>query len=91
MSSVRACLAEQPYGFRPDAVKGEKSVEIRGQVRDGAVAGVEESASRRPAEPDTIEDGAAIVGLEHAPRIGTSSNNLLRDSRSTRMTWGTTF
>jgi hypothetical protein len=62
-------------------VKGEKPVEIRRQVRDGAVAGVEESASRGPAEPDTIEDGAAIVGLDHAPRIGTSSNDWIRDSR----------
>jgi hypothetical protein len=62
-------------------VKGEESVEIPRQVRDGAVADVEERASRGPADPDTVEDGAAILGVDHAPRIGTSSRDRLRDSQ----------
>src|SRR3981189_3709269 len=59
MSSVRPCLPEQPHGLRPDAVKAEEAVEIRRQVCEGAVIGVEECASRGPADPDTVEDGAA--------------------------------
>jgi hypothetical protein len=82
MRSVRPCLPEQPHGLRPDAVKGEEAVEIRRQVR--AVTGVEERASRGPADPDTVEDGAAILGVDHAPRIGTSSRDWLRDSRRER-------
>ena len=81
MSSVRPCLSEQPHGLRPDAVKGEEAVEIRRQVCDGAVTGVEERASRGPADPDTVEDGAAILGVDHAPRIGIASSDGLRDSR----------
>jgi pimeloyl-ACP methyl ester carboxylesterase len=45
MRSVRPCLPEQPHSLGPDAVKGE-AVEIRRQVRDGAVTGVEERQSR---------------------------------------------
>jgi hypothetical protein len=63
------------------AVKGEGAIEIRRQVCDGAVTGVEERASRGPADPDTVEDGAAILGVDHAPRIGTSSSDWLRDAR----------
>ena len=81
MGSVRPCLPEQPHGLRPDAVKGEEAVEIRRQVRDGAVTGVEERASRGPADLDTVEGGAAILGVDHAPRIGTASSDWLRDSR----------
>ena len=81
MRSVRPCLPEQPYGRRPDAVKGEEAVEIRRQVCDGAVTGVDERASRGPADPDTVEDGAAILGVDHAPRIGNASSDWLRDSR----------
>jgi hypothetical protein len=62
-------------------VKGEEAVEIRGQVRDDAVTGIEERASRGPADPDTVEDGAAILGVDHAPRIGTTSSDWLGDSR----------
>jgi hypothetical protein len=80
IGSVRPCLPEQPHGLRPDAVKGEETVEIRRQVRDGAVTGVEERSSRRPADLDTVEDGAAILGVDHAPRIGSSSGDWLRDS-----------
>ncbi len=50
-------------------MKGEEAVD-GGQVRDGAVTGVEERASRGPTDPDTGEDGAAIGGIDHAPRIG---------------------
>jgi hypothetical protein len=32
-------------------------------------------------DPDTVEDGAAILGVDHAPRIGTASCDWLRDSR----------
>jgi hypothetical protein len=67
MSSVRPCLLERPHGLRPDTVKREEAVEIRGKVRDGEVTGV--------------EDGAAIVGVDHAPRIGTASSNWLSDAR----------
>jgi len=81
MSSVRPCLPEQPYDLRPDAVKGEEAVEIRRRVRDDAVTGIEERASRGPADSDTVEDGAAILGVDHAPRIGTASSDWLRDSR----------
>jgi hypothetical protein len=62
-------------------VKGEEAVEIRRQARDDAVTGVEERASRGPADPDAVEDGAAILGVDHAPRIGTASSDWLRDSR----------
>jgi hypothetical protein len=81
MNSVRPCLPEQPHGLRPDAVEGEEAVEIRRQVCDGAVTGVEERAGRGPADPDTVEDGAAILGVDHAPRIGTSSSDWHPDSR----------
>ena len=47
--------------LRPDAVKGE-----------GAVG---EPASRGAADPDTAEDGATIVGVNHAPRISTPSSD----------------
>src|SRR6478735_10951161 len=52
--SVRPRLPQQPHGLRPDAVKGGEPVEIGGQVVDGAVTGVEESACRGPADPDTV-------------------------------------
>lgn len=81
MSSVRPCLPEQPHGLRPDAVKGEEAVEVRRQVCDGAVTGVEERASRGPAYPDTVEDGPAILAVNHATRIGTASGDWARDSR----------
>jgi len=81
MSSVRPCLPEQSHSLRPDAVKGEEAVEIRRQVRDDAVTGIEERASRGPADLDTVEDGAAILGVDHAPRIGTTSSDWLGDSR----------
>jgi hypothetical protein len=81
MCSVRPCLPEQSRGLWPDAVKGEKAVQFRGQVRDDAVTGIEERASRGPADPDTVEDGAAILGGDHAPRIGTTSSDWLGDSR----------
>ena len=45
------------------------------------VTGVEERASCGPADPDTVEGGAAILGVDHAPRIGTASSDWLRDSR----------
>jgi hypothetical protein len=45
------------------------------------VSGVDERASCRPADPDTVEDGAAILGVDHAPRIGNASSDWLRDSR----------
>jgi hypothetical protein len=61
-------------------VKGEEAVEIRRQVRDDAVTGIEQRASRGPADSDTVEDGAAILGVDHAPRIGTASSDWLRDS-----------
>jgi hypothetical protein len=82
ISSVRPCLPEQPQGLRPDAVKGEESVEIRGQVCDSAVTGVAKRAGRGPADLDTVEDGSAILGVDHAPRIGIPRMNWLRDSRS---------
>jgi hypothetical protein len=75
--SVRPCLTEQSHGLRPDAVKGEEAVEIRRQVGDGAVTGVDERASRGPTDPDTVKVGAAILGV-HAPRIGTSSRDWLQ-------------
>ncbi|MDT5330980.1 MAG: hypothetical protein QOF31_2277, partial [Mycobacterium sp.] len=81
IGSVRPCLPEQLHGLRPGAVKGEEAVEIRRQVCDGAVTGVEQRASRGPADPDTVEDGTTILGVDHAPRIGTSSSDWLRDSR----------
>jgi hypothetical protein len=62
-------------------VKREEAVEIRGKVRDGEVTGVEERASRRPPDPDSVEDGAAILGFDHSPRIGTASSNWLSDAR----------
>src|SRR5258705_9027100 len=80
-SSVRPCLLEQAQGLRPDTVKREKAVEIRGKVRDGEVTGVEERAGRGPPDPDSVEDRAAIVGVDHAPRIGTASRNWLSDAR----------
>jgi hypothetical protein len=85
--SVRPCLPEQPRGLRPDAVQGEEAVEIRRQVRDGAVTGVEERTSRGPADPDTVEDGAAIPGVDHAPRIGTSPTDWLRNARDLSSRW----
>src|SRR6202790_3022693 len=81
MSSVRPCPSEQPHAVRPDAVAGEEAVEICRQVCDGAVTGVEERAGRGPADRDTVEDGAAILGVDHAPRIGTASSDWLRDSQ----------
>lgn len=43
-----------------DAVQAEKLIEVRGQIRKRAVAGVEQRAGGRPAETDTVEDGAAV-------------------------------
>ena len=80
-SSARPCLPEQFHGLRPDAVQGQEAVVVGRQVCDGAVTGVEERASRGPADPDTVEDGAAILGVDHGPRIGTPSSDWLRDSR----------
>jgi hypothetical protein len=59
-------LPEQAHGTRAHAVKGEEVVEIRRQVRDRAVTGVEERASRGSADPDTVEDGSAIFVVRHA-------------------------
>jgi len=50
-------------------------------VRDSAVTRVAECASRGPTDPDIVEDGTAILGVDHAPRIGTPSSDWLRDSR----------
>ena len=47
ISSVRPCLPEQSHGLRADAVQGQEAVEIRRQVCDGAVTGVEERAMGR--------------------------------------------
>jgi hypothetical protein len=70
MTSVRLCLPEQTHGLRPDAVKGEELIEIGGQIREGVVPGIEERAGRGSADLDTVEDGAAVCGIGHAPRIG---------------------
>jgi hypothetical protein len=78
--SVRPCLPEQSHGLRPDAVQSKESVEIRRQARDGAVTGLEKRASCGPADPDTVEDGTAIPGLDHALRISTP----LTDCSATR-------
>ena len=43
-------------------MQGEEAAEIRGQLRDGVVTGVDERAGRGPADPDTVEDGSAILG-----------------------------
>ncbi len=81
MRSVRPCLPEQPYGRRPDAVQREETVAIRREVRDGVVTGVDERASRGASDSETVEDGAAILGVDHAPRIGNASSDWPRDSR----------
>src|SRR5258705_2346454 len=46
MSSTGPCLPEQPHGARPNAVKGEELPEVGGQIREGAVAGIEQRAGR---------------------------------------------
>jgi len=38
-------LPAQTHSHRPDAVKGEEPIEIRGQIREGGVTGVEERAA----------------------------------------------
>jgi hypothetical protein len=58
-------------------MKGEEAVEIRRPLCDGAVTGVEERASRGAADPDTVEDGVTILGVDHAPRISTPSSDCL--------------
>ena len=55
-------------------MKGEELIEICGQIREGSVTGVDERAGRGPADPDTVEDGAAVRGVGHAPRIGNASS-----------------
>jgi hypothetical protein len=67
-------LPEQSHGTRANAVKGEEAVEVGRQVRDDAVTGVEERASRGTADPDPVEDGSAICCAAHASRISTSSS-----------------
>jgi hypothetical protein len=62
-------------------VEREEAVEIRGKVRDGEVTGVEERAGRGAPDADSVEDGTAIVGVDHAPRIGTALSNWLSDAR----------
>jgi len=62
-------------------MQGEEAVEIRGQVCEGPVTGVDQRTGRGPADPDAVEDGATILGVDHAPRIGTRSSEWLRDPR----------
>jgi hypothetical protein len=63
---------EETHGARPDAVKGEELRDIGGEVREGAVTGIEECAGRWSADSDAVEDGATILGVGHPPRIGTA-------------------
>jgi hypothetical protein len=50
-------------------------------LRHDAVKGEEAIEIRRRADPDSVEDGAAILGVDHAPRIGNASSDWFRDSR----------
>ncbi len=80
MGSVFPCLRQQAHSLRPDAVQGEECIEIRGQIPKAAIVGVDEGTCSGPADPDAVEDGAAVLGVGHPPRISNASSSGLSDA-----------